>query len=99
AERGLDTVNQTVGTVRERIAKIATDLARAERELDALTTFTREIGELENDVKKWIEEVGAAAAAETNTGDLRDRIGTFEEKLRAQLRDLGHSAITKANAH
>jgi DNA repair exonuclease SbcCD ATPase subunit len=99
AERGLATVNQAVGTMREGLAKIATDLAAAERELDAQRAFTRGLAELEANVKRWIEEVRAAAEREIDLSDLRERVATFEGRLRSQLLALGHSAVTKATEH
>lgn len=98
ADRGLVTVNQAVGSTRERLAKTATDLAAAERELDKLLAYERDVAELERDIGRWIQEVHAAEVPTVDSSDLAERIRTFQEKLRAQLLALGHSAITKENA-
>ncbi len=97
AERTMAAVNQAGDTTREGLAKTAMDLAAAERELDALRAFSRDLGELERDLKQWTEEVESWTSGEQDTGDLRERVSAFENKLRGQLEALGHSALTKSN--
>jgi hypothetical protein len=99
AERALAAVNVAIGTSRESLTKLLTDISSAERELDALNVYARDITALETDVKKWIEEVHAVAAASGDDTDRRRRTAEFETKLRAQLLALGHSAITSKNVN
>jgi len=98
SERALATVNFAIGATRESLAKAAADISSAERELDALTAYTRDIEALEDTVQRWIAEVHAAGDDEAQDSDLRTRIAKFEEMLRLQLLALGHSAVSRANA-
>lgn len=98
ADRALESVNRAVGTARERFAKIASDLASAERKLDALSAFTKQLAELEAKVTRWLAEVRAGTDAAVEETDLSVRVDKFAEKLREQLLALGFSAVTKTNA-
>lgn len=98
ADRALESVNRAVGTARERLAKIASDLAAAERALDALEAFTTELSNLEEKVAHWLEEARSAAASPIGETDLSTRVMTFAEKLRSQLLALGFSAVNRSNA-
>ncbi|MDX2089780.1 MAG: AAA family ATPase [Kofleriaceae bacterium] len=97
ADRALATVNLAVGATRESLAKIAGDITSTEKELSDLTAYMREMDALEEAVQRWLSEVHAVAEGMVDRSDLKTRVVKFEEKLRAQLLALGHSAVSKAN--
>lgn len=98
ADRTLESVNRAVGTARERLAKVASDLATAERARDALDAFTSELSNLEEKIKRWLEDARTVTASAVGETDLSARVTTFAEKLRAQLLALGFSAVNRTNA-
>lgn len=97
ADRALATVNLAIGATRESLAKIAGDITSFEKELSDLTAYTREMEALEDAVERWRSEVHSVAEAVVDRSDLKKRISKFEEKLRAQLLALGHSAVSNSN--
>jgi predicted nucleic acid-binding Zn-ribbon protein len=98
AERSLGTVNLAVGATREALAKIANDIAVAQRDLDALSLYATEVASIEADIRRWIDEVGTVLSAQEDDRDRLERKREFEAQLRRQLLALGHSAVTPLNA-
>jgi hypothetical protein len=97
AERALLTVTSAIGTVREQFAQIASDLNRAERQLERVREASRETDEMQKVVSNWIAEATAASRVERENPDLRSRRDAFLDSLRRYLRALGHSAVRPDN--
>lgn len=98
AERGLLTVTDAIGTVREQVAQTAADLAVAEREVDRIIESAQEITELQQTIDEWLQQARSVveqAAGETT--DVDSRRHAFVNSLRRYLGALGHSAIKPEN--
>ncbi len=98
AERSLKIVNLTAGNVREQLAKIATDIAATERELERNLQVAAELDRLQAEIDAWITEARQVAEAMPSQGDLVMRRETFLEALRNHLLVLGHHGVSKENA-
>jgi hypothetical protein len=99
AERGLDAVNSASGPERERLAKVATDLAAAERESGELTTLRETVDSLESDIQAWTRKVDEVESEVKADGDKRRRVSVFAGLLADRLRDLGHTALSGQAEH
>ena len=98
AERALLMVNEAVGTVREQIAAIASELTSAQRALDRLSDTASEIGTLQIEVDDWLGEVRRVRAAiESTPADLDERLIALRRNLQQYLLKLGHEAVTIHN--
>lgn len=93
-ERALGTVNHTIGTSREQLAKTATDLVSTETEMERVSETARELLGLQTRINTWISKVGSTETITTNNTDLNRRLKVFTVKLRELLEALGHGAIT-----
>ncbi len=71
AERALMTVTAAVGTVREQLAKTASDLIATERDIDRLVETVNEIDELQRSVDVWIKEAKAVGQLAAPGADLK----------------------------
>ncbi len=98
ADRSLRSVNLLVGSARERVAKIAIDLATAQQKLGELETFRTSIAELEGKIDRWLSEVHSTTVEEHGESDLSQRVSKFAKAMRQQLLAFGHSAINRATA-
>jgi hypothetical protein len=94
AERALASVNAAVGSIREQLAKLATDLASAEREIDKNAALASELAEIQLAIETWLKEASGEIEKPTTQVDLARRRSIFEDSLRVLLRALGHSALT-----
>jgi hypothetical protein len=97
AERTLMNVTNSIGTVREQLAKIASDLNRAERSIERIRETSREIDELQSAIDKWIAEVNALGKLGVATPDFEQRRNVFLDAVRRYLLALGHSAVRQEN--
>lgn len=93
ADRTLDTVNNAVGAVREKLAKTATDLAQAERALDAHIVFRNDLASIEASIQKWTQDAQSSIEESSSVNDHRERVDSFTSHLQEQLAFLGHSAV------
>lgn len=98
ANRVLDSVNLSLGSGRERLAKVALELSVAERKLETLSKFTEGLAAYEARVSRWLEAVTTATEEYPNQNDLPERLRVFTDKFRDQLIALGHSAVTRATS-
>ncbi len=98
AERALVNVTSAIGTVREQVARIASDLNRAERGIERLRNASREVGELQNTVDRWLAEAAGISEVISVTPDSDQRRTAFLDSLRKYLIALGHSAVRPDNA-
>lgn len=98
AERALVTVTSAIGTVREQLAKTASDLIATERDIDRLVESVNEINELQHSVDEWIKEAKAVGQLAAPAADLDDRRAAFLSALKRYLLALGHSAVTQGAA-
>ena len=97
AERALTNVTSAIGTVREQVAQIASDLNRAERGIDRIREASIEIDELQDAVNRWMADAAALGQAIAPTPDLTRRRNSFLDALRKYLIALGHSAVRSDN--
>jgi DNA repair exonuclease SbcCD ATPase subunit len=97
AERALINVTSSVGTLREQVARIASDLNRAERGVERIRDAHREIDELQGSVSRWVSDASALTQPGVATPELDLRRGAFLDALRKYLIALGHSAIRADN--
>jgi hypothetical protein len=98
AERALVTVTSAIGTVREQLAKTASDLIDTERDIDRLVESVNEISELQRSVDEWIKEAKAVGQLEALGAEIEDRRAAFLTALKRYLLALGHSAVTQEAA-
>lgn len=97
-ERSLEIVNATAGHVREQLAKIATDISAAERELEKNLATSDELDRLQAELDKWIAEAREAVGEAPSPGDLDVRRDVFVNALRDYLVTLGHHGVTASEA-
>jgi hypothetical protein len=97
AERALVLVNESDGPEREQLAKLAVELAGAERDLDRLDDAARTIAALESEIREWLNEASGQKPALHAELDTQLRTQVFTKHLFATLRALGHGALRDAS--
>jgi hypothetical protein len=97
AETALREVNEVSGSLREQIAKLALDLANAERQLERLNDAARVIAELEAEVQAWLKDAMRVQESAKIPSDIESRKALFTNTLFEYLHSFGHSAVTSAS--
>ncbi len=97
AERALMNVTDAVGTVRERLAQTAAELASAERAIDRVLDIERNLGIWQSEIDGWVRDAKAATVRTAASVDFSFRKSAFTEALGNYLIAFGHSAISSEN--
>jgi hypothetical protein len=97
AERALTTVTDAVGTVREQLANRAAELSAAERELDRVGEWKREIAQFQSEIDNWFAEVRSLGDLDSVQTDIEKRRSELQNSLAKYLAELGHSSVTDSN--
>lgn len=97
AERALMNVTDAVGTVREKLAQTAAELASAERDIDRTLETGKNIGLWQSELDSWVNEAKAATIRAGFSADFGSRKAAFTEALRNYLVAFGHSAVSPEN--
>ena len=97
AERTLDAVNETIGTVREQLVLAAAVLAKTERSMTQVSQTAEELSTLQAEIDLWLNEARQTQQTQRGPSDLRRRLDAFTSALGKYLLALGHSAVRAAN--
>jgi DNA repair exonuclease SbcCD ATPase subunit len=97
SQRTLTTVTDAIGTVREQLANRAAELSAAERELDRVDEWKRELAQLQSEIDKWISDVKLLGDLDSGHTDIEKRRATLRDALAKYLIELGHSSVTESN--
>ena len=98
AETALMTVTSAVGSVREQLAAIASELNAAQRTSDRLLQADKEIAEFQGSIDRWIKDAEELAIASKSLFDQSASRQAFVAALREYLIALGHSAVDRHSA-
>ncbi len=98
AERALMSVTAAAGAEREQIAKIVSELASLERQIDRAREAMAEMEEIQADINRWIAEAQPSVALPASSVDFSERNAAFLDALRKYLIELQHSEVSAASA-
>jgi outer membrane murein-binding lipoprotein Lpp len=74
-------VNNSVDTMREQIAKIASDLHRANRRIERIRDASKEIDQLQSKVNQWISDTSALGKLDVASPVFKRRRDSFVDAL------------------
>jgi hypothetical protein len=97
AESALQMITQSSGPVREQMAKLAVDLASAERESGRLQEVSTELDELQSEIGSWIASASVRGEKADASSDLSQRVRKFTAALLIYLKAFGHTALLSTN--
>jgi len=99
AERALMNVTDAVGTVREKLAQTAAELASAERAIDRTLEIEKNLGLWQSEIDAWVRDARAATIRAIVPADFASRNSAFTEALGTYLVAFGHSAVSLENRY
>lgn len=97
AERALMNVTSAIGTVREKLAQTAAELASAERTVDRTVDTSKAIEVWQSEIDAWVNEARGATLATMVSSDFSARKNIFSQALASYLLAFGHSAVSSGN--
>jgi len=97
AERALMNVTSAVGTVREKLAQTAAELASAERAVDRTLDISKALELWQSEINAWVIEAKGATVATALSSDFSAKKNAFSRALANYLLAFGHSAVSSLN--
>lgn len=93
ASRALGLVNDSIGIAREQYARLASELSDAQRELQRIRDFRRDLNTVQDEIRTWSAATRVPPPADAANDELKDRTDFLSNQLHSFLVGFGHSEV------